>query len=221
MKSIFVVFAFFACALMSSGVSAQSQGGIPVIRTDPTLGPMCAGPTGPAPCAEVAQQVRETGPCAGHVGCLQATISDPFTPPQSRTECTGMDWNFSWCKHKGCPRNCTAHSTEWRHMENTFIAYVEVPPNWNQTTRARIDGAARQCWAEGYRAAGYSTLAAIIIAAASQGTTASAIPGFVINQTQEAIANCLEREGAQLGIDLASNLAPRISQVSGGWTEWQ
>jgi hypothetical protein len=162
-----------------------------------------------------------TGPCAGRVGCMQATLDDPFTPPQSRSQCTGTDWIFSWCRHGGCPRNCTAHSTEWRHMRNTFITYMDVPPDWDGRMRVRVEGAARQCWAEGYQAAGYSTLAAIVLAAASQGAAASQIPAFVIGQTQAAIIACLKREGAQLGLQLAAYLTPHLEQANGGWTDWQ
>jgi len=106
-------------------------------------------------------------------------------------------------------------------MRNTFIAYMDVPPDWDRRMRDRVEGAARQCWAEGYRAAGYSTLAAIVAAAASQGATVSQIPAFVVGETQTAITACLKREGAQLGLALASYLTPHLEQASGGWTEWQ
>lgn len=53
-------------------------------------GRMCAAD--PNRCApQDRPQVAGTGPCAGRVGCLQTTLDDPVTPPQSRTQCTGMD----------------------------------------------------------------------------------------------------------------------------------
>ncbi|CAD6547666.1 hypothetical protein LMG24235_04460 [Paraburkholderia sabiae] len=173
--------------------------------------------------AEVAPPppASDTSPCAGRVGCFAATLRDPFTPPQSKTGCLAMDWDLSWCHHSGCPRNCTQHGTQWRHMENTFVAYMDVPSDWDARLRARVEGAARQCWAEGYQAAGYATLEAIILAVATQGASASSIPAHVVAQTQVAITNCLQREGQQLGIDLQNELTPKVEQASGGWTGWQ
>jgi hypothetical protein len=197
-------------------------------QVEPGTGPYAPGRYGrmcaadPNRCApQDRPHATDAGPCTDRVGCMQATLDDPFTPPQSRGHCTGMDWNFPWCRHAGCPRNCTGYSTEWRHMRNTFVAYMAVPPDWDTRMRNRVDGAARQCWAEGYRAAGYSTLAAIVVAAASQGVTASQIPAFVIGETQSAITTCLKRESQQLGLTLASYLTPHLEQASGGWTEWQ
>jgi hypothetical protein len=216
------------CVLMSSlpfceWVAAQSTGGIPVIRNDAN-GLICQGPAGPLPCTEAAKQFKAqeaSGPCGGYTGCLHATVIDPLTPWQVKRDCTGMDWVLSICKHAGCPRGCTAYSTEWRHMEDTFIAYVQVPNDWDQQLRDRVDGAAKQCWAEGYQAAGYATLEGLIIAAASHGTTASGIPAYVIGQTQQALQRCLENEGHALGVDLAHTLTPQIQQVSSGWSPWQ
>jgi hypothetical protein len=99
----------------------------------------------------------DNSPCARRIACDWITIRDPFTLPQSRTVCTGIDWNLSWCRTSGCPRNCTAFSTEFQFMENIFIYYLDIPDDYDRRLIRKIHDAGQQCLAEGYRAAGWAT----------------------------------------------------------------
>ncbi len=105
-------------------------------------------------------------------------------------------------------------------MENRLALYIDVPGNYDQQLRSRVEASSKECLKEGYQAAGWATLEAIVAAIASDGVTVANSSAWILERTREAVTQCLQREGAILGRDLAAELTLQATTVS-RWSDWR
>lgn len=160
------------------------------------------------------------GSCNNRPVCVEAHWRDPFTPPQTKTDCTGTDW-LSWlCTHDGCPRGCTGYATRTKWMENSLALYLEIPADYPDELRARAEASGRECLKEGYQAAGWATLESIAAAILSDGVSTAGASAYVLGRTQQSVQSCLSRESASLGRSLQNDMHLHASTDT-HWSDWQ